>query len=114
MVECLLGVIARIRWPGTEFIFELADFGSSTPKTKVRGLPNPLQGHVTHAGYHPRYTSQKASYLQTSSVVDTGKRTVSDKIRFINPRPPLPKVKQTGWVTISLVSRVSSCLEGLW
>ncbi|KAH0835773.1 hypothetical protein J3R83DRAFT_9616 [Lanmaoa asiatica] len=34
----------EIRWPGSEFIFELADFGSSTPKTKVRASSNPLVG----------------------------------------------------------------------
>ena len=42
MTECLLEVIARIRWPESEFLFELADFGSSTPKTKVSALLNPL------------------------------------------------------------------------
>lgn len=31
-------VICRIHWPGTEFVFELADFGSSAPKTKVRNV----------------------------------------------------------------------------
>ena len=44
MTGCLLQVIARIRWPESEFLFELADFGSSTPKTKVSAMSHPRAG----------------------------------------------------------------------
>lgn len=76
--------------------------------------PSSSYEHVTHAGFLVRYIYLIVNCLQTSNAADTGRRLVFGKTRFINPPPQLPKIKETGWVLVSLVSRVSARLQVGW
>ncbi|KAF8129011.1 hypothetical protein EV363DRAFT_1339424 [Boletus edulis] len=56
----------EIRWPGTEFLFELADFGSSTPKTKIHISEGQLPADQQRCRYWKANRIRQNSFYQPS------------------------------------------------
>ncbi|KIK78483.1 carbohydrate-binding module family 13 protein [Paxillus rubicundulus Ve08.2h10] len=59
----------EIRWPMTEFIFELADFGSSSPKTKIHLSDGQLPADQQRCRYWKANRIRQNSFYQPSPQV---------------------------------------------
>jgi hypothetical protein len=57
----------EIRWPESEFLFELADFGSSTPKTKIHISEGQLSTDQQRSRYWKANRIRQGSFYQSSS-----------------------------------------------
>ncbi|KAH7885641.1 hypothetical protein F5I97DRAFT_1421751 [Phlebopus sp. FC_14] len=75
----------EIRWPMTDFMFELSDFGSSSPRTKIHITDGQLPSDKQRCRYWKASRSRQDSYY----------------------RPPPPENKSTGF---SFIGFAGSCI----
>ncbi|KIJ67439.1 carbohydrate-binding module family 13 protein [Hydnomerulius pinastri MD-312] len=66
--------VGRIRWPMTDFVFELSDFGSSSPKTKIHISEGSLPTDKQRCRYWKASRTRQDSFYRpsTSSPAATG------------------------------------------